>query len=91
MTSEPRSFHEPQKPWGPYSGMRWQDRGENPGGELLEHFNVLLAPLLSGKHLGGGSKPTNTESHLTQLLVGERGDNAVHCLIDKLVLLATTP
>lgn len=69
-----RSIRAP-KALGPCPGMRWQNSGENPGENCRgEHLNVLLAPHLSGKHLGGGSKPTPTENHSTQLYVGVEDD-----------------
>lgn len=57
---------------GPHPTMRCQYSGENPGEKCGEHLNVLVAVLLSGKHLGGISKPSPTKNHLTQLFVGLR-------------------
>ena len=64
------------KALGPHPDMRWQNSGENPEENCWgEHLNVLRALLLGGKHLRGGSKPTPTDSHLTQLCVGVRADS----------------
>ena len=69
-----RSIRSP-KASGPCPGMRWQNSGENPGENCEgEHLNVLLALLLSGKHLGGESKPAPTDNHSLQLWVGLRAD-----------------
>lgn len=59
---------------GPHPGMSCQNSGENPGENCGEHLNLLVALFLSGKHLGGRSKPTPTENHWTQLFEGVRAD-----------------
>lgn len=79
VTSEPRSFPlGPQKLQGPV--LVWG--GRTAGRTLRRTSHLLLALLLTGKHLGGGSKPTPTEDHLRSVGVKADIDSTLfHCLI----------